>query len=448
MKIARKNIMLFFLVIILGAYVYFYEFKHEASVKRQHEASLQIFHLPKDSIIKIIIQNTFGTYEFTKNSANQWWIVRPVETQAEQDKIVDVLSELERLKRVESVEPMKVFSLSEFGLEKPAYKIVIYDKHNHSDSISIGTDTPVGNNLYARKGDSTVFVIPTSIKYRINKGLFEWRLKKLLTFNQSDIDSIVIQRKGRKPLILAKKEGKWYIPLLNKRADESNVSGLLSKFSNSNVKTVIAENKNHASTYGLTKPSAIVSFYDKQDHQTLHYTAYIGKKIGNEYYACDKDRPMIFKIDTNMARYAFKGLDFYRNHDFAEIDRGRIDSITIEYDDQIIHMVKDSASWYAVTDTGKVKLKNWKISGLFSDLDFAQIQKFVTNDLKKLGRYGLQKPSLRIRFYHHGQMLQEFLFGKEKKDLVYAYNPEMKEIVMLKKYVMSGAKFKLEDIRE
>lgn len=443
---ARKNVILFLLVILVGAYLYFFEY--QAGIKKEKRISEEalLIHVPVDSVVKLEVKNTFGDFEFTKNAGGHWWIVRPVETKADPDEMNNLISELKELKRNTDIEPVITDSPAEFGLSQPLIKLRFFTRSGEQDSLWIGDFTPVGTNVFVSKGDSLIFTTPKSIFYTLDKNLYSWRFKKILDFKQADIDSIVIE--GKNKIFLSRSENGWMLPELDKKADEANVSTILSNFSNTNIREVLSESSDNMTAYSLHKPSARVKFIDKQKDGLQEYEAWIGKKINDKYAVMDRSRPMIFTVDSSVVKPLFQNQDYFRDHDFADFDRAVIDSITISGPDFNLQLVKDSTQWYAVLDSGKVKVKNWKVSGLLSDLDFAQITGFEHTDNIKKGEFGLANPALIVRFFGGQKLLDEFFFGNVVNDFVYAFNPKIDEIVRLKKSVMDNCRLKLEDLKE
>ncbi|GAB4180440.1 MAG: hypothetical protein Kow00108_16830 [Calditrichia bacterium] len=447
MKIAKNNIYLFVLIVLIGLYAYFVEYQGINKEAARKEAAMHLFSVQKDSVVKVRLKNVYGSFEFSKNSGNKWWILKPVVTEAEQEKINALLNQCATLKRDEDVEPFVAENPDEFGLQNPEIKIVLVTSRGEKDSVLVGTDSPVGNKLFAGKGDSLIVTIPASVKSQFSKGLFDWRNKKVVAFKQADIDSVIIS--GKSDIILTKKDGDWVVLPISKTGDRANITTLLSKFANAKYIRVVSEDKSDLKKYGLHKPKWKVTFVDREAaNNQPSVVISVGKANGPNYYAMTDDKPLIFELDSNVVHYLAKPVDYFRNHDFATINNNQVDSVIVAYADTVLTLVKDSSNWMAWTDSGKVNVKNWKVTGLFSDLDFAEIKKFVDNPGLSDAITGFNKPSLRIKLFNNDNQIHEFIFGKKKRDLIYARNLSSEDIVLLPEKLQNECKLKLKDILE
>jgi Domain of unknown function (DUF4340) len=94
------------------------------------------------------------------------------------------------------------------------------------------------------------------------------------------------------------------------------------------------------------------------------------------------------------------------------IDQEKTDQIEIVHGSDVLTMKKEGSDWK--TTDGK-KLQADKISGMFSTIEFDKV-KGIIDAPGTLVAYGLDKPTLEVRFKENGKELMRLSFGSDSKD--------------------------------
>jgi len=338
--------------------------------------------------------------------------------------------------------------LSEFGLDEKAIVVNLRLKDGTTDSIRFGDKTPVGAYVFCSKTDSVVFTTNQYIKNSFDKKLYDLRDKKLLHFKRNQVRGLVLRNSHGKFEFIKTEVSDWDIKTINRPADDSKISSIISRLLYNRAKSFVDEEGTQLVKYGLKKPMIQVDVLLGQEEGRR--TLYISKKIDGKYYAKDDDRNPIFEVDSLLVRDLNKKLNHYRDPDLADFERSEIDRITISYSDTTFTVVRDSGNvWVLEEEGGEVrKIKSGKISSFLSDLNFTKIAEYVKDGNINKSLYGLDKPSLKISLYNDVKLVIEVMLGKVKGDRIYAMVNKYDSVYLITKRKLKELKLKLDDILE
>ena len=440
----RNTIILLVVFLLLGGYVYIVEIKQHEKKKAEKEKQEKIFPFAKDSIIQLQVKNKHGTFVFEKKG-NDWHILKPISTLADNSPINTALSNLTTAKKKRHF-TIKESEKKEFGLTSKALRVKVKLKNGEEDSLWLGDKTPVGGNVFASRGDTLVFTIPQYVKSSLNKNLFNWRDKKLLHFKRADVQRMVIRNKYGRFEFVRSGNNQWTINNIHRPADSGELSTVFSKLEYGRARSFVDEEGTHLRKYGLKPPAYQVDLFLNAEKGSR--TLLVSRKIKKKYYAHDVSRKPIFEVDSSLVKAINKPLVKFRSRDFAQFERDKVDRIKIQYDDTTLAFVKDTTNTWYLDEKGMPKAKYSEISGFLSDLDFIQIKEFVADDHYSEKRFGLDKPQLRVKLFHGDKLLLEARFGRSKGDKVYATTSAYKSVYLVNKSDMKDLKLKRDKVLE
>ncbi len=440
----KNTLILLVIFIILGAYVYFVEIKKHRKDEQVEKESKKVFTLVKDSINTLIFKNLNQEFSLKKEQ-NEWKITYPLETGADNSTINAMLTSLINAEKdkIFNVMPHDLF---QFGLDNRSTVIQVSATTGDSDSIRIGEDTPVGSYVFAYKKDSTVFTINRSVKNSFNKKLFDIRDRKLLHFNRTDVRYLSLIRESGK-IEFEKSEGSdWIIPSINRPADNSKVSSILSKLENNKAKAFVDELGTQLKKYGLQRPTYQVELLlgPEKGQKRL----FISNKLNGKYYAKDEIRKPIFEIDSALVKDMNQKLTDFRSKDFASFARNDVNRIVVQYSDTLFTCLKDSANNWYLDDSTHQMVKSSEINSFFSSLDYTNISDFVKDGNFNVKSYGLDKPSLKLSLYKDNELLIEATLGNEKENKIYAMTNQINSVYLIPNSKLEDLKLKLDKIIE
>jgi len=440
----KNTLLLFIVLVLLGGYVYLKEFKGYAKKEKLKAESSKLFHFKQDSIYSIDIANPNGRFAFQREDQG-WEITAPLRTEADQGEVNGIVSNLTGAKKDKQF-TVKESELGDYGLTGKTVRVLLATKKGEKDSAVFGDKTPVGEFVFASKGDTTVFTVNNSVKSTLNKRLFDWREKRLLQFQRAQIKKIILTTPKGKYTFVKQDGGEWEIENIHRPANSGRVNEVLNKIEYNRIREFVDEEGKQLRKYGLVKPAFEVEFL--LGKELAQKNLKISRKIKGNYYALDESRKPIFRIDSTLVHVLDRTLTDFRGHDFASIDRDKVNRIVIQYNETLLTVLKDSTGAWILDAANRPKVKPAKITPLMSDVDFALIKKFVADDHFNAARYGLDKPRLRARFYQDDDLLLDVKFGKLEGKDVYAMTNQYKSVYLVKKSTMDKLKIRRDDIIE
>jgi len=437
-----KNTLIMFLVLVaLAAYVYFGEIQKGQEKKKLKAEQEKIFHFNKDSVVTFEVENQYGKFVFRRVD-NEWRVIQPLETEADEAVIRSILGNLEAAKK-EQIFSISPEDKSQYGLEGNVIRVKIFTRDGKEDSLIFGDKTPVGSNVFAAKVDTLVYTTNDYVKNALDKKLFDWRDKKLLHFKREEIKKLVIYNPyGR--FEFEKLSGtKWRLVNIKRPADSGKLSSIISKLEYNRAQKFVDEEGKLLRKYGLVKPPFKVELFLGQEkgRQVLN----ISRKIGGKYYARDESRKPIFQIDSTLIKELNRPLKEFRDKNFVHLDfdkRKLVDKIVITYGDTTLVTVKDSSDVWYLDEPGKPRIKDPRMRTFMTDLDLATARDFVADDNLNLKKYGLDKPQLNVKLYQGDKLMLEASFGKLVGDKVYAMSSEYPTVYLLHKKTLDNLKLK------
>ena len=337
-----KTAALFVVLVILAAYVYFYEIKGGEEREKQKQTEEKILVFEPDSVQNIAIRSVFKQFRFTRN-ADGWEIEKPLETVGDKSAIDGMLNNLKNMTKVRDF-TIRKGEQPQYGLVGRSVLVILGMKNGTRDSVRFGDATPVGNNVFACKGDSTVFVVASNAKSGVDKDLFDWRDKSIAKVKLEDIREFRLKNpKGE--FTLSKNGSDWMItsPITDK-ADNSTANTILRKFESGKVKSIVSETYSDAGKFRLRNPAYIVDLYigeAKARKQVIFSNVKDNAANGK-----DDSRPYVFTVDSTFIKDLDKSLFDLRSKTIAGFEQSKIDSVTIWQRDSLFIFSKDTSnSW-------------------------------------------------------------------------------------------------------
>jgi hypothetical protein len=418
MKIYRTLVLLIVLIALAG-YVYFYEIKGGEEREKQKEIEEKVFNFETDSVDLVEIRSIFNRFTFER-SGEEWLIKHPVETDGDKSTINSMLNSLKNMKK-EREFTIKDGDQKDYGLVGRSLLVIMQFNNGIRDSIRFGDQTPVGNNVFAGRGDTTVFMVGSSVKQSAEKQLFDWRDKSVAKVELNDVREMHLKNKnGRFAFV---KEGtEWRITEPRQvNAETYQVNNIVRKFENSKVKSVVSESLENPSKYGLNNPEYVIDLYigEGKAHKQIIFSAL----EDNSAYGKDDSRPHVFTVDSLFIKDLNKNLFELRDKKIiASFNRDLIDSIEVNQGDSLITFTKDTSGTWSMENVDG-SLKSWKMNSLLSNLTNLKAEKFIEENVRSTRKYGMQSPVRTVRIYSKGKMQGELFLAEPESDQYIAFCP-------------------------
>ncbi len=431
-----KNLLLFLLLLILAAYVYFYEIKGGEKREQVKQQADLVFQFEPDSVKSLEVRSALANF-FFRREGEQWQILKPVITDAEKSTISSVLSTLKGLKKEREFN-IKPDELKSYGLVGTSMLVLFELTDGKRDSVRFGDDTPIGSNAFANKVDTVVFMIPNYAKRNFIKALFDWREKSVTKVKQAEVKELILQNPQGK-FQLVKEGSDWQMKSpLSTRADNSVVSSILSKMEFGRATGVASETFDQPAQYRLNKPAYQVEMLVGEAKAEDRKSIIISNLKENVAYVKDMSRPQVFTVDSLFIKEINKSLFQLRYKKIAEFDRDGADSVVVNQGDSIFIFSKDTSSaWYL---SGNKRVKTWKMNSLLTTLNNLSAKKFLRENVTSVSDYGLSRPERTISLYRQGEKIQEVLLSAPEKDLKVAFSPYARLVAEIEESAYNNTK--------
>lgn len=325
MRGLRSTLMLLVVLLGLGAYVYFVEWKRP-SPSDAGATGQKALAIPQETIEQLTIKSESGDTTTVTKADGSWQIIAPVAAGADEAAIARMTSSLSGLeiRRVVDDNPS---DLRQFGLDPPRVEVTVKASGDRDEKrLLIGEKTPTGGGMYARlASDRKLFLIAADLDGTFNRSTFDLRDKAVVKVEREKIDALEIVAANH-TVGLVKNGTDWDMKQpIQTRADFGVVTELISKLTSLQMSAVVAPEATDPARYGLEVPVCTVTIGAGSSRATLH----IGTTAGESTtYARDASRPVVFTIDSSLASDLMKGPGELRRKDvfeFQAFDASRLE---------------------------------------------------------------------------------------------------------------------------
>ncbi|MBN1997730.1 DUF4340 domain-containing protein [candidate division KSB1 bacterium] len=437
----KRNLVLALIFVVGVAAVYFLQ-KQDKKKEEAKEADEKLLVLEKDDVSELFLQPS-GIHAV--KDSTEWKILQPVVTDGEKSSIDALVNMFDwaKIDRIISSDPAQY---ADFGLQPERGRMVVV-RETRSDTIWLGDKNPTGSFVFGRRsGSPDVFTCTSSLESNIQKTLFDLRNKDVLSFDKNQVKSLKLSV-GKQVFDLEKQAGKWQL-LSPKQteADESKVNTILDRLNSENAREFVDEDPSDLGKYGLNNPTVQVELI--QGENRLQKSLLVGAEDGDKYYAMDKSRKPVFKVDSSFVGVLETTLFDLRNKKLADFIGSDIDHIELAYSGNTFMFEKDTSGTWLVIQPEPREAKSWKMSSLTAALANMRVKEFVSDTPSSLGKYGLETPEVVGKFTQDGLPLMELHLGKTVDDLVYAKIAGQDPVYKVDKDILDKLTPELDDIAE
>ena len=442
MKIFR-TLGLLVVLLALSAYVYLFEIKGGEEREKQKEIEEKILNYEPDSIQIVEIRSLFNQFRFEREGSD-WVIENPVQTGGDKSAIDALLTRLKNVKKSREFN-IGAGEQPQYGLVGRSLLVIFQFKNGSRDSIRFGDPTPVGENVFAGRGDTTVFIVPASTKNDTEKSLFDWRDKSIARIDQNNVRELRLKNPHGN-FYLVKDNSDWQIKEPRAvKADAANVNKILRKIQNEKVKSIVSEQVADPAALRLIRPEYVVDLY--LDESLAHKQLIFSSLKDNVSNGKDDGRPHVFTVDSTFTGDLDQTFFELRDKTVSiPFNRDAVDSLIIEQADSVWVMTKDTANTWWLDDTSKVK--SWKINGLLSGVSSLKATKFLAENVPATRNFGLDRPARVVRLFQTGSPVMEIHFSDQNKGEKVAFCPESKIVAEISGTSYTGFEVKRNDYIE
>jgi hypothetical protein len=293
------------------------------------------------------------TPRILERKGTTWHLIEPMQWSANYFAINRILNQLQFLEEEASFSVDEIEkagqSLADYGLENPLLKIVIAEG-DETISLSIGTLTEIGNNVYFLGPDEReIFVVNLQVIDGLLVDLNDLRAREIFDIPVFEVDALGLQiRSGNTAdgsslkVRLARNNGAWIFEApLAAEADPALVDNTVNTLTAAKVRRFIETEQADPIVQGLETPFMQVTIYGNKRRQTLIVGNLDPDSQGApQYFAKLEDNPAIFTVLARPFDALREAQEALRERKFINFDSSMLSAINISENGRKIRLQK------------------------------------------------------------------------------------------------------------
>ncbi|MGB4704691.1 MAG: DUF4340 domain-containing protein [Candidatus Saccharicenans sp.] len=396
----KTTLVLLAIFILLLATVILVEHRSEKA-KEKKETAEKLTDFKAAEVEKISLKNENGLITIRRDEQGQWQIIEPLEAEADNYEAGSLAENFASLRFDRVVEE----NISDPGVyEIPKKEVSLWIKgKNEPVIIQIGMENPLDGSLYARRADRPqVVLLPSYLKYSLDKKLFDLRKKDILKFDTAKVQSIELRAKEVSWKARRTEDGWELSQPLKALASRYRIDNLLDSLSGLRAKEFLAEQKDpeKLKVYGLDRPEFTV-ILGLPESQELIFS--INQKDG-KVAATSSLSSKIIEVESQIITDLNRKIDELREKKVALFNSWEAVAVSIKKADLSLEAVKEKIKekgreqekWFLIMSEGKKEQADEsRIESFLRKLEYLEASEFIDSP-GNLSEYGLDKPEVEI----------------------------------------------------
>jgi hypothetical protein len=384
-----RILVLLLLVAGLGAYLYWVE----VPKARQEATKAKLVTAASDDITAIDL--VFPDREIAlRKQDGAWRLTKPMEAAADDAAVKALLTSLTSAEVQKSLD-MPASDLATFGLDKPDPTVKLATAKGELPLIAVGKNAAIGGKTYVRVGDEQkVTLVPSTLKFALNKQPKDLRDKQLLAFKDEDVTRIDIAPADGPPVALVRKDKDvWTLEPKGQPTDITEVRSYLSSLRSTRA---VDFPDTDAAAAGLDAPRLTVTVGLPNDgKQTLLVGKDTAQGTQKQIFAKRGDQPTVVTLGDWSFRTLGKDAWQFRDKTVLGFGPDRVGRIVLERKEgpgaTLVH--GQPGGW---TVENEKESKGGAIQRFVDDLRDLKGSAIAEEPAKDLKRFGLDAPDLRV----------------------------------------------------
>jgi len=401
-----------------GIFTYYGKKKTPASSEAKGTASKKILPVKNGQIVSFTVAGAGSKPVTCAREGKTWQITAPRKLKADSSSIDTFLSSLTGATPSETVSEQGG-DLKEFGLDPPAASIEVKTNAKPAEfTLRLGSSTPTNSGIYAQvAGQQRVFTLASNLKNSLEKNLFDFRNKKVMTLAGDSIRRMDVTSKKGSYQLVKNADGIWDLMLPPPvRADHFAVQGLVDELNNASMQSIVAESKKDLSRYGFSNPTMTIHLTGDAGSQTL----VLGRKDGSNYYAMNTDVDPVFTLGSDFLSQFQKQPSDLRTKDLFTFATYEAKQVTVKGPKGRRVFVQHKNNKWEQTEPASMEVTGDKMQTLLQDLRDLSAQSFPKKNPTHLAEYGLNKPQYTIQVQYGDNKKTQTVQISKVGDNVYA----------------------------
>ena len=323
------------------------------------------------------------TPRILEREGSTWYLLEPMQWSANYFAINRILNQLQFLEEeasfpVDDIEKTGQ-SLADYGLENPLLRIVIADGEE-SISVSIGTLTEIGNNVYLLGPDEReIFVVDRQVIDGLLVDLNDLRTREIFDIPVFEVDALGLQIRSENTadgsslkVRLARNNDAWSFEApLAAKADPTLVDNTINTLTAAKVGRFIETEQTNLILQGLENPFMQVTIHGNKRRQSL----IVGNLDPNsqgapQYFAKLENNPAIFTVLARPFDILREAQEALRERNFMNFDPSKLTTINISENGRKIRLQKletGENDWQVLESNGENEIQPYRADPAIMD---------------------------------------------------------------------------------
>lgn len=378
-----------------------------------------------------------------ERSGSNWTLTAPMKWSANYFAISRILNQLQFLEEEASFSVDEIErtgqSLADYGLEDPVLELTITEG-TRALTISIGTLTEIGNNIYLLGPDrDKVFVVNRQVIDGLLVDLNDLRNREIFNIPVFEVNALSLQIRSDSAadnsflkVRLARNNGDWTFEApVSAGADPALVDSTINTLTTAKVRGFVEETDGNSELFGLEAPFMQVTIHGNSRRQTL----IVGNEVPDTdgpalYFAKLENNPAIFTVLSRPFDALREAQEALRQRDFMRFDTKLLSTINITEDRRTIRLQKlETNGWQVLQSSGDSEIQPRRADPKIMDATIASLAglratDFVVDnpnpaDEERLG-FGVPSRIVELNFVEGEPLLLQMAHPEDEIDNLYA----------------------------
>jgi len=348
MKPKLTTSMLLIGVVLLGAFIWFFEREGETSHQKK-QRTRTVFAVYPESIHSILMARDGVEIECSKASG-VWRLIRPADAPVNAGIVHKMIAGMARVERGELITTETLadrgLSPADYGFDEPRARIT-FQNNRGTFTWLIGRDAPLGEMLYIMsEGGGDIIAAPQTLLNLVPKDAAWIRDHALFRDDAASIRGIDLRRPNGFLQLRHPENNGWLMQQPHKsRVDILSVHALIEKILSARIGEFITDEKADLTVYGLEEPEIELTLFT-QDERTQ--TLRIGKSNSGQLdtrYAKWVESDPVFTVPEEWVKIFEIKTDPLRSRHILGVLPARITELQITRGEQQVGLGQTNGLW-------------------------------------------------------------------------------------------------------
>jgi hypothetical protein len=327
--------------------------------------------------------------EKASGAEKRWWLVEPSETRADPDEVNRLVATLVGLEKRRTLDDPDRAAM---GLEPPAATVTLTTEDGER-VLQVGNEVPVSKDrIVALAGGSDAFEVAGGMWDDLTRDPGEWRDRRIVRAEQNDVTRAELTGADGAPPVVLVHDGESYrieAPFED-RADLEMVRGFFNRLTNLRAQSFVddPEKVKDPEALQLDPPQGVVTARLKGDGRVRVELGGVEDEKENRRYGRVGDQVFIF-VDRDLEEDVERPAADWRSHAWTDLRSFRIDEVRVKDANGTFELERSAGDWLR----GKDRIAYGPVGDLLDAVTEAKADRLLTPEEAKAEGWSLDQPT-------------------------------------------------------